>query len=219
MEACSLKTTGKLMATLEVDDVVQVIMTWDTPLASVAQNVWHLKMVSGAGADSDGVLPAVLTLLQVAIASIEDELSTAFEAVLLELRGWDFTLHRFDGLDTLAMTGVVGASISDYEPHGVAALGRIITEVARRQGSTFLPGLVETSVVAGVLVAAAETGLAGYLATFDTDISITGGLFSWCTFNVDPLSAVYETASLATQSVVANSLPSYLSKRKPGNGM
>lgn len=207
------------MATINIDDVLQVVQTWDTPLASVAQNVWHLKMFSGAGADSDDILAAILTQQQVAFALLEDEISDAFEAVLLELRVWDFTIHRFDGVGSLAMTGVVGASAVDFQPHGVAALGRIITENARRQGGTFVPGLADSSVVGGALVAAAETALALYLATFDTDISVTGGLLQWCTFNVDPPSPVYETASIAAQVVIANSLPSYLSKRKPGTGL
>lgn len=207
------------MPTIEIGDVMQITQTWDTPLASVAQNVWHLEMVSGAGGDTDDVLPAVLTQQQVAIAQIEDELSNQFEAVLLELRLWDFALHRFDGVAALAMTSVIGASASDFEPHGVAALGRILTAASRRQGRTFLPGLVDTSVAAGILVAAAETGLAAYLAIFDTDIGITGGNLAWCTFNTEPLSPVFETTSLAIGTVIANSLPSYLGKRKPGVGL
>lgn len=207
------------MAALVVGDVLEIIQTWDAPLASVAQNVWHLKMVSGAGADSDDVLAAVLVQQQVAFALIEDRVGNEFEATLLEARKWDFTLNRFDGVGSLAVTGIVGTSVSDYEPHGVAALGRIITEVARRQGRTFLPGFSDTQINDGVLIAAAEAAFLTYLATFDTDISVTGGLFTWCTFNIDPLSPVFETASLAIQTVVANSLPSYLSKRKPGVGL
>ena len=207
------------MAALIVGDVLEIIQTWDTPLASVAQNVWHLKMVSGAGADSDDVLAAVLTQQQVAFADIDDRIAEEFEVVLLEARKWDFTLNRFDGVGSLAVTLMVGTSVVDYEPHGVAALGRILTETARRQGRTFLPGLQEDQIFDGILLPAFETAFLLYLAAFDTDISVTGGLLSWCTFNIDPLSAVFETASLAIQTVVANSLPSYLSKRKPGVGL
>ena len=207
------------MAAIVVGDVLELIQTWDAPLASVAQNVWHLKMISGAGADSDDVLAAVLTQQQTAFALIEDRVGDEFEAVLLEARLWDFTLNRFDGVGSLAMTAVVGTSVVDYEPHGVAALGRILTEVSRRQGRTFLPGFTEVSVANGVLSVAAEAAFVTYLAAFDTDISVTGGLLSWCTFNVNPLSPLFETASLAIQTVVANSLPSYLSKRKPGTGL
>lgn len=207
------------MATLEPGAVVQVVQTWDTPLASVAQNVWHLLMETGGGADSVDLAAAVLTQQQVAFAELEDSISDEFEAVLLELREWDFTLKRFDGIETLAMTGVVGVAATDYSPHGVAALGRIITGNARRQGGTYVPGLADPAIASGVLTASAEANLAAYLALFDTDISITGGVFAWVTFNVEPTSVLFETTSTAAQAVIANSLPSYLSKRKPGNGL
>lgn len=207
------------MASISIDDVLQVVLTWDAPLASVAQNVWHLIMETGAGADSDDILAELLVRMQVAQALIEGSQSDTFEAVLLELRRWDFTLHRFDGIGTLAVTGVVGAASTDYEPHGVAALGRIITEAARRQGGHFLPGLVDGAIVQGVLASSVEAAFATYLSTFVADIIVTGGVLPWCTFNVEPTSPVYETASKATGTVIANSLPSYLSKRKPGIGL
>lgn len=205
--------------TVNIGDVVQVVMTWDTPLASVAQNVWHLKQISGAGSDPADILAAVLTQQQVAFAEIDQDIADEFEAVLLELRQWDYVNNRFDGVATLAMTGVEGASISDYEPHGVAVLGRIVTEAARRQGRHFIPGVDETAILNGVLDGGFEALVAAYLALWDTDIGVTGGLLSWCTFNVDPTSPLFETASLAAGTVIVNSLPSYLSKRKPGNGL
>lgn len=207
------------MATLAIGDIVEVIQTWATPLASVAQNVWHLTMVSGLGGDTDDVLPAVLTQQQVAFATLDIRINTGFSVDLFELRKWDAVLDRFDGVDSLAASSMVGLSAIDYEPHGVAALGRIITGEPRRQGGTFIPGIDEAQVLAGLLHPAMEAALAAYLAIFDTDIGIPGGLLSWCTFNVDPLSPVFETVSIAAQSVVANSLPSYLGKRKPGVGL
>jgi hypothetical protein len=207
------------MAALAIGDVLQVIQTWDTPLASVAQNVWHLLMKSGAGADSDDILPAVLTQQQVAFANIAAELNNGFSVTLHELRLWDAVAKRFDGVDSQTASVMIGTSATDYEPHGVAALGRILTAGARRQGRSFIPGMTDAQVSNGVLSAGMEASLASYLATFDTDISVTGGLFGWCTFNIDVLSPIFETTSLAIQTVIANSLPSYLGKRKPGVGL
>ncbi len=207
------------MAALAIGDIVQVIQTWDTPLASVAQNVWHLVMVSGAGGDSDDVLPAVLTQQQVAFANISAETNLEFEVVLHELRKWDAVAKRFDGVDSQVATGMIGLSAVDYTAHAVAALGRILTAGARRQGCTFIPGVDEGELNAGVLSSGMLASMAAYLAAFDTDISITGALLSWCTFNVDPLSPIFETTSVAIQTVIANSLPSTLGKRKPGVGL
>lgn len=207
------------MALILVDDVVEIVMTWDTPLASVAQNVWHYIQTAGGGADPDDLLAAIDTMMQVAFGEIDLGVHEDFEAVLLEARQWDFVNNRFDGIGTLALTGIVGLNAGDYEPHGVAALGRIITATARRQGRTFVPGLADTSIVSGVLTPAFEADFAAYLATFDQTLSISGGSFDWCTFNVDPTSPLFETVSVAAQTVIANSLPSYLSKRKPGVGL
>lgn len=207
------------MTDINIGDVVEVVATWDTPLASVAQNVWHYEMISGAGADSDDILDEVHTNLQVAFAAVDQDIGDEFSITLLEMRKWDFTLHRFDGVSSVAGSSLAGTSLVDYEPHGVAALGRILTENARRQGRTFLPGITEDAVASGVLLAAFETAFGLYLATFDGDIVVVGANLTWCTFNTDPLSPVFETTSLAIQTVVANSLPSYLGKRKPGVGL
>lgn len=207
------------MSILEIGDVLEIIQTWDAPLASVAQNVWHLEMIFGSSVDSDGVLAAVLTQQQVAFAQIASLIGNEYSIVLLEARQWDFNLDRFDGVGQLVGTGMVGTSIVDYEPHGVAALGRIFTEQPRRQGRTFCPGFDENSIGNGVLTAAAEAAFALYLSTFDTAIGAGGGNFAWCTFNVEPTSPLFETTSQADQVVVVNSLPSYLSKRKPGVGL
>lgn len=207
------------MAALAIGDVVQAVLTWDTPLASVAQNVWHYTMLSGAGADSEVLLPAIHTQQQVAFANMSGHINSGFEGVLLEIRKYDFALSRFDGVGSVAGASLVGLSGIDYEPHGVAALGRVRTVASRRQGRTFIPGLDQNAVSEGVLTTAAEANLLLFLGIWDTDISITGGLFSWCTFNVEPLSPVFETTSLAAQVVIANSLPSYLGKRKPGVGL
>ncbi len=207
------------MATVNIGDVVQIVQTWDCPVAAVAQNVWHLFMESGAGADTDDVLAAVLTQQQIAIGQINLNLNDGYEAVLLEARVWDFVNHRFDGVGTLAMTGMVGLSSVDMMVHQYAALGRIITEKARRQGRTYVPGLTEDQTDNGLLLAGPEADFLGYLGVFDTDISVTGGVFNWCTFNVDPLSPVYETVSIAVQTVIANTIASTLGSRKVGVGL
>ncbi len=207
------------MTTLTQGDVLQIIQTWDCPLASKALNVWHLEMVSGVGADSDDVLAGILSQQQVAVSEVEAGLNDEFSVSLIEARLWDFTLHRFDGIGSIAGTLMVGTSVVDYNPHQVAGLGRIVTASARRQGRTFIPGLADDKIVDGILTAAFEADLADYLSNFVADISVTGGLFQWCTFNVTPASPVYETTSLTTYTIIANSLPSTLGSRKVGVGL
>ncbi len=207
------------MATLNIGDVTQIILTWDTPTESVAQNVWHYIMASGAGADSDDLLTAVLQNQQVAFAEIDDRISNQYEGVLLEARVWDFVNNRFDGVGTLAATALLGTNVQDPQINQSAGLGRIVTAAARRQGRTFVPGFGQDQVLLGLLISQAEAALAAYLAIWDTDIGVTGGLFNWCTFNVDALSPLFETESVASGTVIANSIPSSLGKRKVGVGL
>lgn len=205
--------------TIDVGDVIQLVMTWDTPLASVAQNVWHMQMVSGAGADEADILAAVETQLQVAFTDIDGFIADDFEAVTLEGFVRDVALHQWDGFGAEVLSSMIGLSTGDYEPHGVAAVCRWFTESLRRQGRIFLPGLVETAIVGGVISASPEADLALFMADFMTDISVTGGLLTLCTYNVEPLSALYESASLAIGVAVINSLPGYQRRRKPGVGL
>ena len=148
------------MASVAVGAVLQVIQTWSTPLASVAQNVWHLVMESGAGADTDDILPAVLTQQQTAFAFVAMEINTGFEVELHELRLWDPAAKRFDGVASQTASAMAGLSGVDFNPHGVAALGRIITAFARRQGRTFIPGVDEGEITGGLLSVGMEASLA-----------------------------------------------------------
>lgn len=204
--------------TIDVDDVVRVVLTWDAPLATLAQNVWHMQMVSGAGADPADVLDDLHTQWTVAMGDLQGHLSEEYSAVLFELFQWDYALHQFDGVGNEVMVGEVGVDAGDYLPHGCAYVVRYLTESSRRQGRIFIPGIPDTKVTDGVLEVATEAALVDFMSDWGTDISVTGGLFSLCTFNVEPASPLYETASLATGDYVVNSLPGYQRRRKPGVG-
>lgn len=205
--------------TLAVGDILEIVATWDTPLASVAQNVWHYEMVSGAGADEADFLVGVKSNWDIAFNALDEDIHEDFAAILLEGFVRDAVLHQWDGIGQIAQTGVVGLNLGDFEPHGVAALGTVLTDTLRRQGRTFLPGINDAAIVDGILVAAFEAKLATYMLAFDAPITVTGGVFNWCTYNVDALSPLFETAALASGTIIAKSLPAYQRRRKPGVGL
>lgn len=205
--------------TVSIDDVVRVVMSWAAPNAQLAQNVWHLKMVSGAGASEANILTAVETQMQTMWGAISSNATSSYSADLLELFNWDFGTHQWNGVGSKAISGVAGSSGSDWMPHGVAVVGLIGTEYLRRTGRTFLPGFVEGAINAGILGSTALAAALTAVGYFDTDISVTGGLLTWCTFNTAPASALYETASLAVQSVSVSDIPGYQRRRKPGVGV
>lgn len=205
--------------TIAIGDVVRVVLTWGVPLGTLAQNVWHMKMLSGAGAEPEDVLDSLDTQYTTAFSDIDQEINEEFSPELLELFQWDFTLHQWNGVGSKVLTGLVGSDAGDYLPHGVAYVVRYLTEASRRQGRMFIPGIPDTKVTDGVLGSSTESQLALFLADWGTDLAPTGGLFELCTFNTEPPSPLYETASVATGQYVVNSLPGYQRRRKPGVGI
>lgn len=205
--------------TIDVGDVLQVVQTWTTPGNEVAQNVWHLEMVSGAGADEVDILAALNTQQDVAMGAIDSYINTGFEIVEIALLKRNLSTHEWDGLGSTQLTASAGASASDYLPHGVAMVCRYQTALARRQGRQFIPGWVDAAVLDGVFASTYLAAAAAYMGYWGTDISVTGGLLQVCTYNVEPASAYYESSSLANGTYLINEVPGYQRRRKPGVGI
>ena len=205
--------------TINIGDVIQVVTTWAGALGEAAQNVWHMEQVSGAGSDEADVLTAIRTQYRVAFADIVGDIANDWTVVQYDLLVRDTTAHQWDGVSILGETTLIGNDAGDYLPHGVAQILRYSTGLARRQGQMFIPGHVDTSVVSGLFVAGVLTRALAFAADWGTDISVTGGLLQLCTYNVDPASSYYETSSLADGNYIANSVPGYQRRRKPGVGI
>lgn len=205
--------------TVMVGDAVQVVMTWVGFGSEIAQNVWHMEMISGAGAAPADILTAIRTQVRVAFAAFPANVSDHWSITQYDLLQRDKVLHQWDGVSTLGETTLVGTNAADFLPHGVAHILRYSTGLSRRQGRMFKPASPDSNVVDGVFIAGAQTALLAFGAIWDTDISVTGGLLQLCTFNVEPLSVHFETASLADGNLIANEIPGYQRRRKPGVGV
>jgi len=204
--------------TINIGDNVQVVVTWAAALLELAQNVWHMEMTSGAGADEVDILTAIRTQYRVAFADIDDIIANEWSVVQYDLLKRDKSLHQWDGVASLGETTLTGIEAGDYLPHGCAAILRYGTALTRRQGRMFLPGVGEVETLDGVLGGVALGALLAFAADWGTDISVTGGLLELCTYNVDPVSPYYETSSIADGTYIANSIPGYQRRRKPGVG-
>lgn len=205
--------------TVDIGDVLRVVLTWDTPLASLAQNVWHMVMTGGTPPTLGQILTELETQYTVAWAELDMEINEEFEPVLFELFQRDVALHQWDGIGQRALSGLLGLDAGDYLPHGVAYVVRYLTAQSRRQGRQFIPGIPDTKVVDGVLVGATEAALAAFLSDWGTDLGPGSSIMELCTYNTEPTSALYETASIATGTYLVNSLPGYQRRRKPGVGI
>lgn len=201
--------------TLNTGDVVRVALTGNAPQTSIYQNVWHYEMTSGAGAAEGDFTDAVETNYIAAWANVAAFLHSSYSAVSLEFWVRDPVVHVWNGIGFEGLSGLVGASAADPMPHGAAIVGRPVTQLLRRQGRTFLPGMNETQVDLGLLDAAGITAFILYMADFTDPISPTGGVFTWCTYNTDITSPYYETSSLYDGTIAFSSIVGYQRRRKP----
>lgn len=204
--------------TINIGDHVQVVLSWAAYAGELAQNVWHMEMISGAGADEADILDAIRTQYRVAFADITGEIANDWSIVQYDLLKRDKVAHQWDGVSTLGESTLTGTDAGDFLPHGVACILRYSTGLTRRQGRMFIPGWAETAITVGQVISATQALILAFAADWGTDISVTGGLLQLCTYNVDPTSPYYETASLADGNYIANGIPGYQRRRKPGVG-
>lgn len=201
--------------TLALDDVVRVALTGVAPLASVFQNVWHYKVITGGPIDEDAALAAIQAQYVLAFAEISGAIAQDYEFENWEMWVRDVPNHQWDGVAALVVAPVAGTGVGDAIPHGAAMVGRVVTEEFRRQGRTFVPGPLDTNVTNGQLVGATLVDFSDFMLEFADDIAPVGGTMRWCTYNVEATSPHYETASLAAGTVIANSIVGYQRRRKP----
>jgi len=201
--------------TVDVGDILRVAVTGTSPQASVFQNVWHYSATSGTGGNPDVVLAGLAAQHAIAWADMGARISDEYTWTLYEMWKRDIINQRWDGISVLDVSDFAGSSVNDPVAHGVAAVGRVVTNSFRRQGRHFLPGVTELQIVDGLFQAAALTDMADYMSDF-AETEIAGGItLDWCTYNTTPGSPVFQTESLATNTVIANEIPGYQRRRKP----
>lgn len=198
-----------------IGDVYRVALTGGAPQSSVWQNVWHYELTTGQIGDETDILPAVAANYGVAHAAVDSLLHTSYDATSLELWKYNFATHKWNGLDTEALVGLDGLSAQDPVAHGVAAVGRFVTEVARRQGRTFLPGLIDTAVDLGLIDSAFLAAFTTYMDEFTDDLAVGNGTIELCTFNTDQTSVYYETTSVFQNTILISNIVGYQRRRKP----
>lgn len=204
---------------VDVGDVVRVVAEWDGPGGMLAQMVYHLKGKSGTAETASVVAAAALAAHQAAWLNIDNDLDSELAATVQELLQWDFTLNRWDGVDTRPFTALDGLTIGDMQAHGVAGLVKIFTVAARRQGRKYIPGYIEGNVGNGILDGPTLTNLALYAAALDNDVVAGALTLEFGTFNTEPTSPIFETFSAASGAVQAEAVVAYQRRRKPGTGI
>lgn len=204
---------------LEIGDVVRIALTGWSPQASVWQNVWHMLMTTGASVLVSDLIDAVGANVALMHAEVDQVWSDQFSMQELEFWQYNFGTSKWNGVGVFDLGGLDGLHATDPMAHGVSAVGRYVNTVARRQGRTFLPGLIQTSIDAGLFDSAVIVAFALYMAEFTNVLSPTGGNFNLCTFNTDLESVYYETPSVYVGPAIVSLIPGYQRRRKPLVGL
>lgn len=205
--------------TIDVGDVVRVVAEWDGPGGMLAQMVYHLKGKTGTAETPAVVAAAALTAMELAWTFIDNDLDNQIIGTVQELLQWDFTLNRWDGIDTRPYAALAGLTVGEIQAHGVAGLVKIFTVAARRQGRKYVPGYAENNISDGVIAPGALTNLALFASSLDNDVVAGALTLAFGTFNTEPTSPLFETFSEASQSVQAEGVVAYQRRRKPGTGI
>lgn len=204
---------------IDVGDVIRVVAEWDGPGGMLAQMVYHFKGKSGTPESASVVAAAVLAAIQAAWLNIDNDLDSELIATTQEILQWDFTLNRWDGVDTRPYTALDGLTIGNLSGHGSAGLVKIFTGAARRQARKYVPGYISTSIGDSVLFSAPLSNLAIFAAALDNDVTAGALVLEFGTFNTAPLSPLFETFSAASGAVQAEAVLAYQRRRKPGTGI
>lgn len=204
---------------IDLNDVLRVVAEWDGPAGSLAQLVYHFRVAAGNDEAPADVLGDIKTALETAWANIEDIVDDNWTFATLELYLRDVGAHQWDGVATTVSANLDGITAGDSVPQGAAALVKFFTELGRRQGRKYIMGLVETVQADGTITAPNVTKLALFGADLDDSVTSGSETLVFGTYNVDPLSALYESFSDNIQTAQAEAVFAYQRRRRPGTGV
>lgn len=207
------------MADINPGDVIRVALTGSAPQASVFQLVWHYENTAAGVATEANVINAIKADIESNFLDVDSVLSDTYSWDKIDCWRRDKLNQVWNGFGSATLSGLTGLSANDPEPHGVAAVGLIVTQLLRRQGRTFLPGIAETVTDDGLLTAGFLVAFALYLAGFVGPISVSAAQLTWCTYNTIPGSIYEETSSLYNGAVILNDIVGYQRRRKPLVGL
>lgn len=199
--------------TILQDELVRVVVSYSSPNASIAQNVF-LYQLTGANAQEAALMSDVKDYFQLNHlanwADMAGELSKAFliEFDVITLLGLvDRNLGEFD-------INMPGHLVSEVSAAAVSAYNQVTTERTRSVIKKYWPFIAELVISEGVLTAPAVASMAFILLDMMDLIPITGGS------ELEPgiRSTVDNTWYPIVQAGYVTDVVAYQRRRKPGVG-
>lgn len=198
-------------------DIIRATGSLDLGRGSISQSVKHFKY-SGAGDTDFAVGDAIRTWFTSAYTNIEADLDDLCTSTQVECWLYDFVTHTFNGIFLESWLTIIGILAGSEIPNGVAGLIKLHTALPKRQGRTFVGGFGNFNYLDTGWNAAVVASLALMSADMNNTSATPNGLVAPGNFNVDELSALYETFAAYTSSSALNQYANYQRRRRPGVG-
>ncbi len=195
-------------------DVLRVVLSFLMPDNVIAQMVTHYVAGTGVEQDPDDVLTAITAQLLLGWEEVELIVSDVVTGDLLKLSVYDIVLDQWDEVATTSATAFDGLAAANMLPHGAAAVVRFFTDIGRRQGRKFIPGMGEPENVDGTWTAGTVTAMALFGAEWDDVVTVNGMPFTQGVYD-----AALESFEKFRQSIAANTIVGYQRRRKSGVGI
>jgi len=199
---------------IAVGDILRFVAKYEVDGADEFDWVWHQSVTAGSTEADLVVLTALRDHLDLACVSIEPRMSSNVLSTEVELYVWDSVLNRFDGTAQLGWTTFVGTSGASPMMNQAALLAKFFTNIGRRQGRKFTGPFTESNIAGNAWDATVLANVLAWTAILD-DALVTGSVTCTpCTFNVTPLSPLFETAELFNGVTAVDTVPSTMRSRK-----
>lgn len=201
-----------------VDDILRFTLSGQIDQIDLFNLVFHYIVITGTETDYDQIGVDIAADLATAFSGMEGQITPEIQGDTINLWEWDPIDKEFDGKASGVTTALIGSGAGAAEPNGIALLMRFGTEELRRQARKFVPGMLELNVTNDALQSLILTPALATVALLNNDITAGGATLRPCTFNSNPLSPRFETASKFTQTAFVNALVAYQRRRQPGSG-
>lgn len=207
------------MATIDSGDVIRIAIEYNLADNTQGYGVHHYQATAGTGGSPATILNDIATYIEAVYELNDHVFVTETSSEEAQLFKYDFTNHRWDGLVNQALSAFIGDDALAHNPNGLAGLGKLFTDVARRQGRKYFFGMSEAQVTDGNLVAGAITAYGDILDDLGDIIVSSGITLKPGVFNTDAASVLYETFELFNDTYAVETIVSYQRRRKPGVGI
>jgi hypothetical protein len=182
-----------------VGDIFRAVASYSGVDNQLRQWVWHYIQAIGGATDNDLLAAAILAILDLAWADIEDHIHTSVIGTDLQLLKWDAGAGEYNGVAIEDLSHQVGLGAADVMPGNVSPYVIFPTSLPRSTGKKKLFDVVEAQVTEGAIAAGLLADM-GAFALHMNNIAVESGN-SYRAGNHNPDKPWFQQWSLTTVGV------------------